>query len=90
MSKKERVIRALGLPEDVLLNIPQAEMSGAGHLRLDHYKRILEFNENLLIVSTAQGVWRVEGEKIRIRFAKSGELDVEGEFSSIQPGRGDL
>lgn len=90
MSRKERVVRALGLPEDVLLNIPQAEMTGAGHLRLDHYKSILEFNENLLIVSTSQGSWRIEGEKLKICFAKSGELDVEGIFTMIQPGRVEL
>ncbi|MBQ7916023.1 MAG: hypothetical protein IJ315_04465 [Firmicutes bacterium] len=88
MSKKVGLVRTLGLPEDIILNVPQAEMTGSGHLRLDHYKSILEFNERTLIVSTSQGVWKIEGEKIRICFAKSGELDVEGEFTSIQPGRG--
>ena len=88
MSKKIRLVRTLGLPEEIILNVPQAEMTGCGHLRLDHYKSIIEFNENLLIVSTTQGTWRIEGENIHICFAKSGELDIEGVFTSIQPGRG--
>ena len=87
MSRRERVVRALGLPEDVILNIPQAEMSGNGHLHLDHYQRILEFNEELVVLQTSQGVWRVEGKDLQIRFAKSGELDIEGDLSNIQPGR---
>ena len=28
-----------------------------------------------------------QGKDLQIRFAKSGELDIEGDFSNIQPGR---
>ena len=86
MSRKERMIRALGMPEDVILRVPQVELMGRGHLRLDHYKSILEFNENRLVVTTSQGVYTVEGEKIRICFAKMGELDAEGVFTSVRLG----
>ncbi|HIR36715.1 MAG TPA: YabP/YqfC family sporulation protein [Candidatus Faecimorpha stercoravium] len=86
MSKKEKMVRALGLPEDVILRVPQIELTGRGHLRLDHYRSILEFQENRLVVSTSQGVFTIEGEKIHICFSKEGELDVEGHFTSVRLG----
>ena len=86
MSKKEKMVRALGLPEDVILRVPQIELTGRGHLRLDHYRSILEFQENRPVVSTSQGVFTIEGEKIHICFAKEGELDVEGHFTSVRLG----
>ena len=63
MSKKEKMVRALGLPEDVILRVPQIELTGRGHLRLDHYRSILEFQENRLVVSTSQGVFTIEGRR---------------------------
>ena len=84
MSKKvERLVRRMGIPEDVILKTPILELQAFRCIHILNYHGILELTGERIRISTTMGDYIIDGKNLRIDLANSSEMVVEGTFSSL-------
>lgn len=81
---KEKIINALELPKDLILDIPRITIVGDRDILLENYKNILEFSCEQIRVATGLGVIRISGENMQIREITCDNIAVSGEINGIE------
>jgi sporulation protein YqfC len=81
---KEKIISALELPKDLILDIPRMTIVGNRDILLENYKNILEFSCEQIRVATGLGVIRISGENMQIREITCDNIAVSGEITGIE------
>ena len=77
-SRFRRVLRALDLPEEVDLNVPKFTMLGNTDLLVENHRGILQYNEGLIRLVTADGVVRITGTGLELTEFGSERVLVRG------------
>lgn len=77
------VTDTLGLPGEVLFNIPKLVLTGNRTLLIENYKGIMEYDPLRIRISTGSGVIRISGKNLTIKHITSEDILIEGLISSI-------
>lgn len=80
---KENVAEKLGLPRDVVLNIPKIVVTGDNELIIENHKGIIMFEENEIRVNSSVGVISLQGKKLEILFIGGSTIILGGKFKGI-------
>lgn len=81
--RKEQLIRSLDLPEEVMLNVPTANIYGNKKMEIYNFKGLIEYTEEKVRINTSVGVLIVVGAKLEIKIMTTEELHILGNIVQI-------
>lgn len=81
---KEKVVNALELPKEIMLDMPRLTMIGKGSLLIENYKGVIEYGSSRVRINSGIGVVRVSGELLLIREITSEDIVIEGKIQSVE------
>lgn len=61
LSAGERLAKVLGLPPEVVANLPEITMSGSRTLTVENHKGVVDYGEELIRINTGAGMLEIEG-----------------------------
>ncbi len=79
----EALSSRLHLPADMLAGAPVVTATGRNELRLENYKGIIEYNDNLIKVQTKICKICIEGKDLNILYFTEDEMRITGYIQSI-------
>lgn len=82
-SRKEQIIRSLDLPEEVMLNLPTANLYGNKKIEIYNFKGLIEYSLEKIRINTSIGVLIVEGVNLEIKIMTTEELHIVGILTQI-------
>ncbi|WP_343209039.1 sporulation protein YqfC [Anaerolentibacter hominis] len=80
---RERMLKRLHLPADVMEGAPILTMMGKNQIYLENYRGILEYDDKLVKVQTKMGVLVISGKNICIDSFDVDEMEITGTFHDI-------
>lgn len=80
---KEDVAQKLGLPRDVILDIPKIIITGDNELIIENHKGIIMFEENEIKINSNVGIISLRGKKLEILFIGGSTIVLGGKFKGI-------
>ena len=81
--RKEQLIRSLDLPEEIMLNVPTANIYGNKKMEIYNFKGLIEYTLEKVRINTSVGVLIVEGTKLEIKIMTTEELHILGNIAQI-------
>lgn len=82
-SISENIANSLGVPKDVIMNMPKITVSGDREVFIENYKRLLSYTEGKIVLSTSMGNILVEGENLHIDVIRKELILISGRFTGI-------
>jgi len=79
-----RIVNALDLPQDVVLNIPRITLTGKIAVFLENHKGIVEYSERVIRVNTPIGIIVIKGEDLLIKTIIADEITIDGNIKSVE------
>ena len=83
VKKQSRLEKILDLPEEVSTNEPKITIVSFKKLIIENYKGILEYDENLIKVSTYIGIVNIAGKALILNEMTVDDVMVIGNIDSI-------
>ncbi len=80
----ERIVEELRLPPDVLRGNPIVTMCGRGKLVIENYKKIVQYDEDIIRVLTGIGTVVVNGCRMHITFYSEDVLKIVGQINGVE------
>ncbi|HHX61922.1 MAG TPA: sporulation protein YqfC [Epulopiscium sp.] len=81
--RKEQIIRSLDLPEEVILNLPTANIYGNQKIEIYNFKGLIEYTLERIRINTSIGVLIIEGTHLEIKIMTTEELHIIGHLTQI-------
>ena len=81
--RKEQIIRSLDLPEEVILNVPTANIYGNKKIEIYNFKGLIEYSLERIRINTTIGVLIIEGKNLEIKIMTTEELHIIGLIAQI-------
>lgn len=83
-NKKQKIARLSCLPEDVILGIPNVEILGQSEMRIENYRGLMEYTEQLVRVQTKIGQIRIEGKRLQVDYYTNNDMKITGNIQNIE------
>lgn len=77
------LIDLLDLPPDVILDLPKITMVGNTQLTLENHRGIIEYEPDLVRISTNRGEIRVRGSELSIGSIIKEEIQLQGRIAAV-------
>jgi sporulation protein YqfC len=88
LRKREKVKReitaALALPKEIVLNLPLISMYGNEELKLENYKGVVEYTNELIRIATSIGILKIEGRGLLLKQVTTEKISVNGVIVKIE------
>lgn len=81
---KENFAQKLGLPRDVVLDIPKIIITGDNEIVIENHKGIIMFKEDEIKINSNVGVISVQGKSLEILFIGGSTVIIGGKFKDIK------
>lgn len=81
--RKEQLIRSLDLPEEIMLNVPTANIYGNKKIEIYNFKGLIEYTLERVRINTSVGVLIIEGMNLEIKIMTTEELHIMGNITQI-------
>ena len=85
-SFREKVVSALSLPGEVILDLPFVSMLGKNEISVENYRNIIEFTDEKIRINTTSGVLIINGRKLRIKRITSENILISGAIGNVGLG----
>lgn len=82
-ARKESITRSLGVPGDLLLDLPCLRCEGRKRLRIDNHRGVIEYSLACLRLRTADGEIRIDGDGLLMRDYAFDSVAVEGRIDRV-------
>jgi sporulation protein YqfC len=82
----EELSNRLHLPADILAGAPVITATGRNEVRVENYKGIIEYTENLIKVQTKICKVCIEGKHLNILYFTEDEMRITGHIQTIYYG----
>lgn len=79
-----RMAEAAGVPKELVLGVPVLQITGREEIRLENYRGIQEYTEELIRIQTRTGQIRLEGKRLKVEYYTNDEMKVTGWIQSIE------
>ncbi|MFU0825387.1 sporulation protein YqfC [Clostridium sp.] len=80
---KETIAQKLGLPRDVVLDIPQIIVTGNNEITIENHKGIIMFEEEEIKLNSNSGTISIRGKNLEILFIGGSTIVLGGKFKGI-------
>lgn len=84
---KERIVRALELPEDVVYDLPKITLIGDIQFYLENHRGIISYSPESVRIAVSIGEVEISGENLTIRNISRDELYLAGRIYAVRYSR---
>lgn len=81
---KLRISDTLGLPKDVICDIPNITIVGNNEINIENHKGIIEYSNEILRINSGIGIIKVTGENLKINEISYEEVLLTGTIKMIE------
>lgn len=74
----------LGIPKDVIMNLPCITVSGDREIYIENHKGLLGYTDTQISVSTHIGIVTIQGKDLCIERIRLEDILVSGRFSCVK------
>ena len=82
--KESRILKALEIPEEIIGNGVRFAVTDFKKLRIDNYKSLVEYNEDVIRINTGEKLLVIEGEGFDITALTDEYAEICGEIISLK------
>ena len=79
-----KIMEALELPKEVVMNLPLITMIGTEDLTIENYKGVIEYSEERIRINTSAGIIRVDGRQLLLKQITADNIGVTGNILKIE------
>jgi sporulation protein YqfC len=79
-----KLTAALDLPADVVLDLPRITVIGNSEMLIEKHKGIERYTPEEIQLRVKDGVIRVYGRKLAVRFIEKDDIKIEGSIFTIE------
>ena len=83
-SKKEKVADLLTIPKDILLGCSILSAIGNREIRIENYKGIIEYNEDIIYLQGKHEKILIEGKSLSIDYYSNEDMRIVGSIKTIK------
>lgn len=83
-NSKRKAARLSSLPEDVVLGVPNVEIRGYSEMRIENYRGIIEYTDQLVRIQTKIGQIRVTGNHLQVESYTNDDMKITGKIQNIE------
>ena len=83
-NSKRKAARLSSLPEDVVLGMPNVEIRGYSEMRIENYRGIIEYTDQLVRIQTKIGQIRVTGNHLQVESYTNDDMKITGKIQNIE------
>ena len=80
---KEKLSDAFELPKDIIMDMPKTTVLGSRQVSIENHKGIIEYDESIVRINTGNGIVKIEGNNLIIKYVLQEEIIIEGDISAI-------
>ena len=84
MGFAKKLTEALELPKEVVLQMPLICLTGRNELTVENYKGMLEYGEEEIRISTAEGIASIKGRSLCLRRMSAETVVIGGYITGIE------
>jgi len=84
ISIKEKITKALELPEEIVMDVPKLQFIGNKDLSIENYKGIIEYSEETIRINTNTHLIRITGHKLEIKTITAEEVFISGDIAKLE------
>ncbi len=82
----DHISDGLGLPKDILADLPLISFTGSGEMTVDNFKNIKEFSDKQIKLNTKDKCIILSGSSLEIAHLTKETITVKGNFSKLEFG----
>jgi len=80
----KKIVEALDIPEEALLNVPKLTMMGKEHLLVENHKGVFEYDDGFLRLDTTEGMLRISGANLILLELSESRICVGGQIKAAE------
>jgi len=80
---KERLSDAFELPKEIILDMAKTTVLGSRQVSIENHKGIIEYDEKIVRINTGNGIVKIEGNSLIIKYVLQEEIIIEGDILAI-------
>lgn len=80
----EKIIDALNLPKDVILELPKLIFTGNRELYVENYRGIIEYSDSVIRLNTNEYILKITGSRLGIKSIAEEEITLNGDIKSLE------
>ena len=84
MLLRGRMADAAEIPRELALSLPVLRAVGRQEIRIENYRGIREYTQELIRISTKSGEIRLTGRRLGIEYDTNAEMKITGLVSAIE------
>jgi len=81
---KEKVVKALELPEEIMLDKVLVEALGSEKITIINHKGIMFYSEENIKITSKEALINIKGENLTLNTLLSEEIVIKGKIKSIE------
>ena len=81
---KRKAARASRFPEDVVLGMPNVEILGYSEMRIENYRGLIEYTDQLVRIQTKIGQIRITGKLLQVDSYTNDDMKITGKIQNIE------
>lgn len=81
---QEKLLRALELPDDVVLDLPKVTVIGDIQIYLENHRGIIAYSPTVVRIAVSIGEIQIDGEGLFIRTINRDEIYLEGRIYAVR------
>ena len=81
---KKKVSAMLELPKEIVMNLPLVTLIGGDEIQIENFKGVVEFTDKIVRISTACGIFKVEGKSLLLKHITSETIMITGRISRME------
>ena len=81
---RDKILRVSEFPRDVVMGMPVLNVLGQSELRLENYRGILEYTEEMVRILIKGGQIKVTGRVLQVVYYTNDEMKISGYIKSIE------
>lgn len=79
----ELLAESLGMPKDVMMDLPRVSICGDREIYIENHKGLLEYSDNMIRVKMNDGIIDISGTGLRIIIMEQDRMVVNGVLENI-------
>lgn len=81
---KRKASRISKLPEEVALTMPTVEILGHSEMRIENYRGLIEYTDQLVRVQTKIGQIKITGKHLQVDSYTNDDMKITGKIQNIE------
>ena len=80
----KKIIEALDIPEEALLNVPKLTVMGKDSMLIENHKGIFEYDDDFIRLNTTEGMLKVSGANLMLKEISENRIYISGQIKAAE------